>query len=117
MAKITCGLLAAICLIALASCDPAPKTPKDWDATTTMDLKYFFDDKSQVNYMTSSFSFTYNKESKDMKTQSVDLVLDLTFNQIIAGNKAAKDPKDNMSWGLDCSSADSKCTNTSPADS
>jgi hypothetical protein len=42
------------------------------------------------------------------------MVADLTSNQIIAGNKAAKDPKDSFTWGLDCSSADAKCTNSSP---
>lgn len=75
---------------------------------STMSLEYKFMEKRP--FFTAPFSFTYNQDSETMKTQSVDMVVDFTSNDIILGNKVTGTEANNFDWGLDCSAENDLCT-------
>ena len=104
-----------LALVLTSSVYSADKTtlPKDWGNMSTTQLKYKLADK--LPFFSAPFSFTYNKDSKDMKTQSVDFAIDFTTNDIIVGNKKTSDPKSSFDWGLDCSDEKSMCSTSTQA--
>lgn len=82
--------------------------PKDWGEMTTKSLDYSYKDK--LGYFTTSMEFTYNGDSKNDKTQKVDMVVDFSTNHIIVGNKKPAAGKSAFDWGLDCSKENDHCT-------